>query len=210
MNWSSFIEPIMHHFRRRRVAWFVEAFPDLPSLSVLDVGGRPFIWELIKSEYGLAPKNLIILNTADEGRFPGYTCAEGDGRHLNYSDKEFDLVFSNSVIEHVGSFEDMRTFANECMRVGKEVYIQTPNRWFPVEPHIVTALIHWLPRSMFHMVAFISARYLSLHRNPEQFKAIIEGIFLLSERQVAELFRGKRILKERFLGMTKSFVVVDR
>jgi len=50
-------------------------------------------------------------------------------------DGEFDLVFSNSVIEHVGDFERMRQFVHEARRVAKSYWIQTPSKWFPIEPH---------------------------------------------------------------------------
>ena len=71
----------------------------------------------------------------------------GDGRALPFRDEAFDVVFSNSVIEHVGDAASQRRFAREVARVGRAYWVQTPNRWFPVEQHLLTPLVHWLPKS---------------------------------------------------------------
>src|SRR5436305_9486326 len=70
----------------------------------------------------------------------------GDGRALPFRDGAFDVVFSNSVIEHVGDAASQRRFAREVARVGRAYWVQTPNRWFPVEQHLLTPLVHWLPK----------------------------------------------------------------
>ena len=69
----------------------------------------------------------------------------GDGRSLPFRDGSFDVVFSNSVIEHVGDAASQRRFAREVARVGRAYWVETPNRWFPVEQHLLTPLVHWLP-----------------------------------------------------------------
>ena len=211
LAWGNFIHPVMRYFRVKRLEYFVSLYPELAQFSVLDIGGRPFIWDLLKEHYGLVPRKLILLNTESElNAFEGYETEVGDGRSLPYPDKSFDLVFSNSVIEHVGDREDMLQFARECSRVGNEIFIQTPNRWFPVETHLVTAFIHWLPRSWFRRLSFLSVRYLSLWRNKGRFYSIFDGIKLLSRSQLQVLFPNKIILTESFLGWAKSFTVTDR
>ena len=74
-----------------------------------------------------------------------YIPVVGDGRQTSYADYSFDLAFSNSVIEHVGSEEDAARFAAEMQRVGRAFYCQTPNKWFPIEPDLGTLFLHWFP-----------------------------------------------------------------
>jgi hypothetical protein len=83
----------------------------------------------------------------------------GDGRSLEFADKSFDLAFSNSVIEHVGDWTDMRQFAAELQCVGKSFHCQTPNKWFPVEPHFGTLFLYWIPSLLSR---YVIVRYLTL------------------------------------------------
>lgn len=79
--------------------------------------------------------------------YPGLKFVRGDGRNMPFGEKEFDLVFSSAVIEHVGGLENQRRFLFECCRVSKRyVFVTTPNRWHPVEFHTVLPFIHWLPK----------------------------------------------------------------
>ncbi len=206
----------MTHFRRRRLAGLLKAFPDLENYSVLDVGGRPFIWDLLKLHYGVKPKQLVLLNTPSENQLPpspDYTVKIADGRYLPYADKSFDLVFSNSVIEHVGNEAHMAQFAEECTRVGRELYIQTPNRWFPLEAHFGAAFVHWLPRKWYYRFSFLSMRYFFARNNPiekKYFQQEFDTTLLLSKRQMRRLFPNQTISGEKFLGLTKSFIVTSK
>ena len=215
MAWRHIIYPIMTHFRRRRLAELLKIYPNLKDYSILDVGGRPFIWNLLKDEYGVVPKQLILLNTPSEEKIPvspDYTVKIADGRQLPYADKSFDLVFSNSVIEHVGEAEQMAQFASECDRVGKGLYVQTPNRWFPLEAHFGAAFIHWLPRNWYQKLSFLSLRYFLAVNDPAEqayFKQEFDSTRLLSFKQFQDLFPNKKIVAEKALGLTKSFAVAS-
>src|SRR5947209_3510992 len=101
---------------------------------ILDVGGSADIWEVAS----VTPQ-LTILNlpSALGPCLSGTLLVGGDGRMLPFSDKSFDIVFSNSVIEHVGTLADQRRFADEITRVGRQYWVQTPNRRFPVELHVM-------------------------------------------------------------------------
>ena len=52
------------------------------------------------------------------------------------------------MIEHVGGRERQEAFVDEALRVGRRVFLTTPNRWFPVEVHTKLPLVHWLPASL--------------------------------------------------------------
>ena len=76
--------------------------------------------------------------------FPTVHVVQGDGRALPFSDGAFDIVYSNAVIEHVGSREDQMRFLAEMVRAARRcVFLATPNRWFPVDTHTMLPLVHW-------------------------------------------------------------------
>lgn len=71
---------------------------------------------------------------------------------LPFADKEFDIGFSNAVIEHVGNTEAQKRFLREACRVARKVFITTPNRWFPVEHHTSVPLLHYLPKPLYRRI----------------------------------------------------------
>jgi hypothetical protein len=77
--------------------------------------------------------------------FPQIPRVVADGRDLPFADGEFDVAFSNAVVEHVGGREDQERFVHELCRVSKRVFVTTPNRLFPVDPHTLLPFLHWLP-----------------------------------------------------------------
>ena len=167
-----------------------------PDHRVLDVGGLPFNWSLLPQ----TPK-LVMLNVARPADVPsgaGEAWVIGDGRRLPFRDGSFDLVYSNAVIEHVGDLSSQRRFAEECRRVGRGYYVQTPNRRFPVEVHLMLPFIHWLPR---RLQAWL------LRRRRGWF---LREISLLDGNAMRALFPDAEIWHERVLGMSKSLIAVRR
>ena len=75
-----------------------------------------------------------------------------DGRSLPFADNEFDIGFSNAVVEHVGTREQQRQFVAEMLRTCRIVHMSTPNAWFPVDPHTLLPFVHWLPRTLRHPI----------------------------------------------------------
>jgi hypothetical protein len=112
----------------------------------------------------------------------------------------------------VGESDQVAQFAKECDRVGSKIYIQTPNRWFPVEAHFGAAFIHWLPRPWYRKLSCLSLRYLFTYNNPtekDNFEHEFATTRLLSFRQLSQLFPTQKIVSEKVLGLTKSFVVMS-
>ena len=83
---------------------------------------------------------------ASEPAPEGVDRVAADGCVLPFPNGAFDVVFSNSVIEHLTTRERQQQFANEVTRVGKRFCVHTPNRWFPVETHLLTPFVHYLPK----------------------------------------------------------------
>jgi len=177
---------------------------------VLDIGGTPDNWQLLNE-----PPWLVLLNTpraaADLAGAPVWVA--GDGRALPFRDAAFDVVFSNSVIEHVGDALSQQRFAREVARVGRAYWVETPDRWFPIEQHLLTPFIHWLPRQWQRALVprFNWWRVLvplSADRRDFYIDHYLRDVWLLGPRQLQALFPDARILRERMLGVAKSLVAV--
>jgi len=199
-------------FRRRRMERFAREFAIAPATRILDVGGAPETWDLLP----VRPR-VTLLNTPrtkDEmARAAAWVAA--DGRALPFRDAAFDIVFSNSVIEHVGDAESQRRFAAEAMRVGRGFWVQTPNRRFPVEQHLLTPFIHWLPRRMQCWLAPRFTLWSVIARPSEDRRRFyldhyLNEVRLLDARELRALFPGAALLRERAFGITKSLVVMRR
>lgn len=129
MNIHDLYRPFLTYFRTQRMHRFWRHFDLTSQARVLDVGGSWFNWSLLPE----APLLTICNLSPPKGKeFVGLVA---DGRHLPFRPGAFDVVYSNSVIEHVGGKEGQEAFAEECRRVGQRYYIQTPNKRFLIEPH---------------------------------------------------------------------------
>lgn len=179
-------------------------------LRVLDVGGTTAFWE--HRGLGGAPGvNITLVNLhEEESSHPNIVGLTADATDLGrFDDHSFDLVFSNSVIEHLFSLEAQRKMAVEVQRVGRGYWVQTPNFWFPVEPHFLTPGWHWLPRSL--RVAALRRRRFGW-RGPcpdsDDARRLVEEIRLMRPGEVQRLFPEARLIRERFFGLTKSLIAV--
>ncbi|HYH18224.1 MAG TPA: methyltransferase domain-containing protein [Azospirillum sp.] len=174
---------------------------------IIDIGGGVFNWRLIDR----TPSVVMVNIAADEkGRVNGrFWKVKGDGRDLPYSDNSFDIAYSNSVIEHVGGWDDQMRFAAEVRRMAPRYYVQTPNRRFVVEPHLMAPFIHFLPRRVLRrLVRYASVWGWVVRPKQAEVDRVLDGITLLDEGQMRRLFPDAVILRERFAGMTKSIIAV--
>jgi hypothetical protein len=193
-----FAGPLRRFFRKRRFRGFREFYATCDTIA--DIGGEASVWDIIGRRDG-----IIVVNVwapADRGNVPFVL---GDGRQLPFADKSVDLAFSNSAIEHVGSFADQSKFAAELLRVGKRVYCQTPCRLFPIDPHLAAIFLHWLPSSwLTPRVLRYFTLYGWLRGGPYDY-----DVTWLSKSKLRQIFPGCTISTERFLGLPKSFIVTS-
>ncbi|MBD3168376.1 MAG: methyltransferase domain-containing protein [candidate division Zixibacteria bacterium] len=197
--------------RKKRFQLFRSFIDDLEKpFRLLDVGGAVIFWEAMGfiNEPGV---DITLLNLDPyelRGDYPNVNTVVGDGRDMKeFGENEFDIVTSNSVIEHVGDFDNQRRMANEIMRVGKRYFVQTPNVYFPVEPHVI------LPFAQFYPLWFkiwLGKNFdLGPHKKTEDKQAImafINSLRLLSKRELRQIFPDAEIWEEKVWGLTKSFI----
>jgi hypothetical protein len=115
------------------------------------------------------------------------------------------------VIEHMGSWEDQRRFAAEIRRVGRNLYVQTPYRWFPIEPHLLALFVHWLPRSWHkRFLPLFSIRGWFRKGDDVEVGKLIDEVRLLSITEMKQLFPDCEIHRERVFGFVKSLIAVRK
>jgi hypothetical protein len=196
-----------YRFRKARVRKFAKLLePANGELRILDVGGSAEFWLAYRDELQ-RPAAITILNQnfGEQPRFPWITYVSGDARDLHmFANQQFDMCFSNSVIEHIDAAGQFR-MAKEIRRVARGYFVQTPNAYFPIEPHFL------MPGWQFMPVA-LRARLLQLRdwgwmkRTPDPLVAreAVESILLLTAAQLQRLFPDSRIYREKLGPFTKS------
>ena len=180
-------------------------------LRILDVGGTNIYWE-IRGWAGRTDIHIVALNdVAEVQRHENVqpVFASDLSNLKRFDDGSFDLVFSNSVIEHLYSFENQRRMAAEIQRVGKCFWIQSPNFWFPIEPHFYVPGWQWMP---------VELRVAALRRwrvgckgpfaDTTHARDAVTEVQLLTKRQLKTLFPEATLRPERFCGLVKSWNVV--
>ncbi len=137
------------------------------------------------------------------------TPVEGDGCALPFADMSFDIVLSNSAIEHVGTWERQQAFAAEVRRVGRRVWVQTPAREFFIEPHLLAPFIHWLSHTwQRRLMRNFTLRGWIDRPDRAAVDSFLAEVRLLTLSEMQVLFPDCTILRERFLGLTKSYVAI--
>lgn len=183
------------------------------SVRILDVGGRETYWRAVKAEFLKEMHvKITILNLpcdlAGEAN-EIFDFAAGNACDLSqYRDNEFDIVHSNSVIEHVGNWDRVKAFARETARVAPNLFIQTPYFWFPIEPHFIKPFHHWLPKSL-RVSMWLRFRMGERGRATDIDQAMAQlddEPYLLDMRMYRFLFPDCKIIRERFLLLTKCLV----
>ena len=196
------------YFRRRRVAFIWKTLRLTTDMSVLDVGGMAQFWGVAEG-MGLPIPDVTILNIkpASERLLSNMKWIVGDGGDLPFPEQSFDMVVCNSVIEHVGSKRER--IAEEILRVAPRHFVQTPCKWFPVEVHLMSPFIHWLPaRVRVKLIRWCTVWGWLMHPTPAQCREIVDEIHLLTASEVRKLFPRSRVVTERFCGMPKSIYAI--
>ena len=141
--------------RERKLQLFLDLLQPGPETSVVDVGvtdapfGAGSTDNFFEALYPW-PEQITGVGHTELDRFaaafPRVRAVRADGRDLPFEEGEFDLGFSNAVVEHVaGGRDGQRQFVHELCRVARRIFVTTPNRRFPLEVHTLLPFVHWLP-----------------------------------------------------------------
>ncbi len=208
-----FISTLELRGRQKRFALFVNLALNVVAQTrptrILDVGGTWEYWsqfdwpQLGRVEVG--PLNVFPQDSVP----PPFTALVGDGRNLSrFQDGEFDIVYSNSVLSLVGTLADQEQMARELRRVGKSYFVQTPNRRFVLDWRTLIPFFHLLPPAL-QAWCFQRFRVGAYPRFKNGAEALHQAkrIRDLTASELRVLFPGATIVRERVLGLTKSFLL---
>jgi Methyltransferase domain len=153
----SFANQVSAFNRRRKWDAFQRLFPLNLDLRILDVGYTDHEYGEVENflEKNHPRPDLITalgLSVPREfqTRYPGVRVVAYDGGAFPFADGSFDVCWANAVVEHVGDRARQVLFLSEIRRVARAAFVTTPNRFFPVEVHTKTPLLHFLPDRWFH------------------------------------------------------------
>jgi len=201
---------ISNQMRSRRLAKFIELIGELPlPVRILDVGGTVGFWQdnpLVKDK----SLRVVVGNlTVAISPYDNLTSVTLDATDLSrYSPGDFDVVFSNSVIEHLYTLENQRKMAAEIQRVCTRYWIQTPNYWFPIEPHFHVPGWQWLPESIrVAMLRRVRCGWRGPCPDLAMAQNLVREVRLMTRAELTQIFPLGQIFVERFYGLPKSLVV---
>ncbi|MBO0881735.1 MAG: methyltransferase type 11 [Mycobacterium sp.] len=196
--------------RLRRWQLFEQLFPKLEAMSVLDLGGRLESW----TRAPLRPAYVHVVNLEDPpDELPDWATAErADVCELSddFSRRHFDLVFSNSLIEHVGGHYRREQLATVVRRSAQQYWVQTPYRYFPVEPHFLFPGFQFMPATA---RAGVARRWPLLHTPSSDRTNAVSTVLsteLIGRTEMKFYFPDSVIYSERIAGVTKSLIAVKR
>ncbi|MBM2832854.1 MAG: methylase involved in ubiquinone/menaquinone biosynthesis [Candidatus Brocadiaceae bacterium] len=212
INFGKIAHTFSNYNRRRKYDLFCKTFNPNSQIKILDVGASEKEYQenanILEKQYPY-PENITVLGVDDynefHSRYPKVkTVVYNGNRHFPFADKEFDICWSNAVIEHVGNKNEQRLFLKEIQRVAKASFITTPNKYFPVEVHTRTLLLHFLlPKTIFDkFLSFIDKKW-----------ATGSYMYLLSLNDIKKLLHeagisNYKIIKSKLFFFTLDFIII--
>ena len=194
--------------RVQRYEWIRDAFPQIGDMSVIDLGGTAEAW--LRSPVRPASVHVVNLETppADVPDWIRADQADACDLPADISNNTYDLAFSNSVIEHVGGHVQRMRFADTVHKIAGRHWVQTPYRYFPIEPHWLFPGFQFLPMNV---RAMLSCRWPLVHTPASSLTVGLGaamGVELLSRTEMRYYFPGSELKYERMLGMVKSMIAI--
>ena len=192
--------------RQRRWTTLLETFPSLPEMRVLDLGGTPAFWESAP----VLPAHVTVVNLREFPSTQSLTAIQGDACEppASIASSKYDLVISNSLIEHVGGHAQRARLADVVRGAAPWYWVQTPYRYFPVEAHWFFPGFQFLP---FAARVAITTRWKFGHQITSDRRSAIDLVHeveLIGITQMTDYFPDSVIWREKFAGLVKSIVAI--
>ncbi len=177
---------------------------------LLDIGGSNYYWEHFKKF--LDKRIKLFLINIERDAMVGYPGIVGDARNLAFlKSSSVDLILSNSLIEHLGGYEEQKQFAKEIQRVGRFYFLQTPAFLFPLEPHFLFPFFHWLPKSVrLFLATRFSLGWYQKAADINEAKKMVEEIRIMKKKELRKIFPNANILTEYWGIFPKSYMVIGK
>ena len=196
--------PFSDRMRSRRMARFSEMFALRDGTTILDLGGQPMIWKAVPAKLDITILNLPGIANVEHETHHTIRYVEGDACNVvGVGDKSFDVVFSNSVIEHVGDAGFRSAFAREARRIGKSYWVQTPSKYFPIEPH------NGMPFWWFYPASLRRSIQDGWRKKLPEWTEMIDGTDVVSHEEMTALFPEADVMVEHFCGLPKSYIAAS-
>jgi hypothetical protein len=198
---------VAERLRRRRWDLFLRCVPDLRELRVVDLGGTAHWWD----NAPVLPREITVVNLYEaDDRSDRIRTVEGDALQADslLDGGEFDLVFSNSLIEHLGGHAARRRFAEVVYKLAPSYIVQTPYRYFPIEPHWMFPAFQFLPVGA---RSWVAPRWPLGHTrgwDPALAANEVMSTELLSVAEMRSYFPDAEFVWERVAGLPKSMIAV--
>ena len=204
----------VNQFRQKRFELLkngIEKLIQKNHFKILDIGGDIQYCKNIGWQHPACKIHLLNLyeSKVPENETHQFSSSVGNGLSLEYKKGDVDLIFSNSVIEHVGSYANQQIFAGEVRRVSDKYIVQTPSIWFPLEPHSLIPLFQFLPHSI--RALLIMTFNINYFPKAKTYKAAIivsHSTLMFTHKRFKQLFPEAEIQVERFLGIPKSYTAI--
>lgn len=178
---------------------------------IIDLGGDVNYWLQLNWQQPTIETTLLNLynNKIDDTLKSNFISIKGNALEAPFDDKSFDLVFSNSVIEHVGSYENQSKFADEVRRLSDRYIVQTPSLWFPLEPHSLIPLFQFIPHSIRAiLIMLFNINYFPKAKTYSEALVTSRTTLMFTKKRFKELFPEADIQVEKLFGIPKSYTAV--
>ena len=211
--------------REKRASMFRDAFMLDENTKILDLGSETGsnIHAVLQGTL-VKPENVYIadidpgLIERGKDEFGFVPIWIGESKTLPFPDGYFDIVYCSSVIEHVTvpkeyvwsmysgsefvreSLKHQKEFADEIKRVGRQYFVQTPHKYFPIESHSWLPFVALLPRRILIPVLHLTNSFWVKKTSPDW--------HLLDKKEISNLFKDAKIITEKSFGLSKSIMAV--